>query len=472
MSRSVYLAKNTLIIGFGKVLSQVVVFLLLPIYTVFLSPEDYGIVDLIISYLSLAAPVIILQLDLGVFRCILDARGDKVCQKRILSSVFAIIAPVAAAILAIFAVLTFILSIPYGGLIILNIIAIIFSAIFTQFARGLGENIKFTISNIIISIGTAVGATILIVVFRWGGSGILLATAAAHFTACAYLAATLKIHRLISLKARDRAVIRQLLAYSAPLVPNTISWWLVNTSNRTIITLVLSATANGIFAIANKFAVIVNTFSAVFSISWMESASLHIKSPDRNQFFSETMGTALKITASVALCLIAVMPFIFPVFVGPEFADGSLYVPVLILGALMNAVVSFYSAIYIALKATRQVMYTTVTGAIINIIVHLGLIWLLGLWAAAISTVVAWTVMAIHRHIDITRNHNIHIKYSCSLLLILASLLIAISALYYWDNPFINILSLLVALTATAILNRKLLKAGWILVKQRNFKNI
>ena len=82
MSKEKELVKNTAIITFGKVCTQLVSFLLLPLYTSILSTEEYGTVDLVITYSTLLLPFITLALEQALFRFLIDARGnkEKTCQ--------------------------------------------------------------------------------------------------------------------------------------------------------------------------------------------------------------------------------------------------------------------------------------------------------------------------------------------------------------------------------------------------------
>ena len=62
MSREGKLIKNTAIIMVGKICTQMISFFLLPIYTAILSTEEYGIVDLLNTLISLLLPLITLQI--------------------------------------------------------------------------------------------------------------------------------------------------------------------------------------------------------------------------------------------------------------------------------------------------------------------------------------------------------------------------------------------------------------------------
>ena len=77
MNRGKELVKNTTIIFMGKFATQFLSFFLLPIYSKFLATEDYGTIDLILTYISLLVPVITIQHEMSTFRFLIDARNNK-----------------------------------------------------------------------------------------------------------------------------------------------------------------------------------------------------------------------------------------------------------------------------------------------------------------------------------------------------------------------------------------------------------
>ena len=90
MRREKDLAKNTAILTFGKICTQFVSFLLLPLYTAILEPKVYGIADLFNSYIYLIIPVVSLMLDQGLFRFLLECREDEQRQKKLMTTVLCI----------------------------------------------------------------------------------------------------------------------------------------------------------------------------------------------------------------------------------------------------------------------------------------------------------------------------------------------------------------------------------------------
>ena len=77
MNKNVELAKNTIIILIAKLCTQLITFLMLPLYTSMLSTGEYGLVDLIATYTTLAMPIIGFHLEMGAFRYLVDNRKNE-----------------------------------------------------------------------------------------------------------------------------------------------------------------------------------------------------------------------------------------------------------------------------------------------------------------------------------------------------------------------------------------------------------
>jgi len=184
-----------------------------------------------------------------------------------------------------------------------------------------------------------------------------------------------------------------------------------------------------------------------------ESASLHINDKDKDKFFSDVCNSSLKIFGSISLLLIALIPFVFPILINSNFSEAYNYIPILMIAALCNNMVICYSAIYIAKKLTKKVMNTSIVSAIINIVINLVLIKFIGIYAAAISTFIAYGSMLIYRHFDVQKYAKI--KYKKSLILTIIVSFIIVSIIYYINNLYLDIISLILCIVFTFILNKK-----------------
>lgn len=204
--------------------------------------------------------------------------------------------------------------------------------------------------------------------------------------------------------------LKELLHFSMPIVPSSIALWVVNLSDRLIIIHFMGAAANGIYAVANKIPSLYSTAYGIFNLAWTETASKVSDDGNPAEYYTKLFSGLFKFLIGVMLALIAVTPIIFSVLVKGDYGAAFFQVPILYFGIFFNSLVNFYSGIYIALKRTKQVGYSSVAGAIINAAINVLLIRIIGLYAASISTAVSFFVIAIYRAIDL--NKIIEIKYN------------------------------------------------------------
>ena len=245
--------------------------------------------------------------------------------------------------------------------------------------------------------------------------------------------------------------------YSIPLVPNGVSWWIVNVSDRTIISWFLGAAMNGLYAVSNKFPTILSSLLGIFNLSWNESAALHINSADRDLFFSDISNTVTKLFTSIGVLMIAGLPFVFPLLINSKYNAAFDQIPILILGAVFNVVICLYSAIYIAKKMTKEVAVVSILGAVINILINVLFIKHIGLYAASISTAISYFVMMIYRHIDLKKY--IKIRYEKGLVIKTVIIFCFSIFLYYQKNMILNILNLIVVVIYAFLMNKDFLSS-------------
>lgn len=459
MNKKKQLAKNTLIIFLGKVCTQLISFFLIPLYTAYLATNEYGIVDLVQTYVTLLVPIITMELEMSIFRYLVDSRSDSKNTKKLISNNFYILRFCLILFVVLYLGVCLFIDIPYKWIILIDIIVCVLSGNFLQISRGLGKITDFSISCILTGLTTVVSNIILICFVGLKSEGMIISMALANGICSLYLFIRLKLYKYIDFKLVDKKLIKEMYKYSIPLVPNGISWWIVNISDRTIISIILGAGANGLYAISNKFPTIISSLTGVFNLSWSESAALHIDSEDRNEFFSDITNTVVKLFTALGIGMIACMPFVFPIMVNKQYADAYNYIPFLVLATVFNVVICLYNQVYLAKKLSKQVATTTIMGAIINIGVNLLLIKPIGLYAASLSTMVAYFAMMIYRHFDIKKY--IDIKIEKGLIFKTLFMFIITMVTYYINNLWLNIIMLIIVVIYCFVLNKEFLLSSY-----------
>lgn len=451
MSKGKDLAKNTAIVSIGKICTQLITFFLLPVYTAVLSNEEYGVVDLLNTLTSLLLPIVTLQIEQGIFRYLIDCRENNEKQIKLITTIIRFMIIQSIACIVIFLCVSPFIHNEYKYFLMANLLMGIFSSLLLQICRGLGDNATYAIGSFITGAFTVVLNVIFIVAFRWGAYGMLGATAISNFICAVYIFLKRKIYKYIKPKQFDKTILKEIIKYSVPLIPNMISWWIVSASDRTIISAVIGIAQNGIYSAANKFSGVFTTLYSVFNLTWTESASININSEDRDEFFSKILDFVIRFFGCLCLGTIAVMPFVFNILINEKFAEAYYQIPILILGSVFNILVSFVGSIYVAKKLTKEIAKTSIISAVINIFVNIVLIKSIGLYAASISTVIAYALMFIYRWIDVKK----YVKFNVNKILMFAlTIMYGITIFtYYLKNSMISVIVLVIVVVFAIITN-------------------
>ena len=131
MSRIKDLAKNTLIITIGRISTQFITFLLLPLYTALLTTEEYGTVDLITTLVQLFIPIVSLMIDQGVFRYLLSSENENT-KKEVISNAFFLLLGLNFVFIIIYLLLLPLITVKYKIWILLILVITAFSNVFLQ----------------------------------------------------------------------------------------------------------------------------------------------------------------------------------------------------------------------------------------------------------------------------------------------------------------------------------------------------
>ena len=463
-SREKELTKNTLIITVGRISTQFVSFLLLPLYTALLSTEEYGTVDLITTLVQLIVPVSSLMIDQSVFRYLLSSETDK-DRKIIITSAVGIITSASIATIILYFVINPFVKSNYKIWLLFILIATSFSGLFLQVARGLKQIADYALGSFICSVSTIVLNVVCIVSLKMGATGMLVAIFAGNLICCLFLFIKLRIIKYISIPLFSIENAKFQLRYSIPLVPNQLSLWIMNSSDRLLVSLFLGTATNGVLAVSHKFSAIYLTFFNIFLLAWHEMGAVHYFDEDRDEFFSHMLEKMISIFSTLCLGIMVVLPIVFGWLVNSAFHEAYYNVPIYLVASLFNIVVGLLGVVYVATKKTTEIAKTTIISAIINILVNIALINVIGLYAASISTFASYLVTMIYRVYD-TRKY-LNIKYSIKQYLLIAVALVICTVIYYLKNTVVSLVFLPVFILVALWVNKNVLNEIIIFAKKK-----
>jgi len=460
--------KNTIILFIGKFSTQFMSLLLIPIYTRYLITEDYGAIDLIQTYITLFVPILILRLDTSIFRFLIDERKNEENKTKIISSSFVMAIIQIMLFVILFMIVNGFVNIVYKEFVVINIIVLMISSLTLQICRGLGNTKKYSEASIITGCVTLILNILLIIKFRYNASGILISSIIANLICILFLTISSKIYKYINLKKINLNIIKQMMKYSIPMIPNSLSWWIVNASDRTIISTVLGVTYNGIYAISCKFSNIINSIFTIFNMSWQESASLYINDKDRDEFFNNMINNIFVFFSSLSISMIAILPLLYNIIVGKNYLSSYNYIPILIIANVFNILINLIGGIYVAKKLTNKIANTTIVSAIINLLFNIVFIKKIGLYAASISTLVAYSVMFVYRYFDVQKYVNL--KFDFTKISKIIVITIVSTFFYYINNSFFNIINVIITFIYILLINKFEIKSIINLLRNKKIK--
>ena len=423
------LASNTLIFAIGTFSSKILSFLLMPFITRVMATGDYGAADLVQQTVNVLIPIVTLAVNSAALRFALDKAADK-------SDVLTVGVRTTLVGFTIFLFFAYPISFitindfrlgDYIILIIAFVLVSSFRQLCQQFVRGSGHVKIFAIDGIIATATTLLFTILFLGPLKWGVTGYIMAIIVSDACSILFFTVTAKLYKYVKPRCNDKSIGRQMLKYCAPLVPTVILWWIINVSDRYMITYFIDSSANGLYTAASKIPNFVILFSQIFIDAWQLSAVDEYDSKDRAEFFTKVFRVYSGGVFAVASALILFCQFITKILVSQAFYDSWKYVPILIIATSYSCIVNFLASVYMAEKKSLMSLLTASSGAVANVLLGLLMIPKLGANGAAIATVISFLVVFITRGMN-TRKY-VKINFKLPFMILETLILITQSAL-------------------------------------------
>ena len=291
----------------------------------------------------------------------------------------------------------------YIWCLILFVISDIIATMISALLRGIGRTDAFAVYNFISSTIQIILNVIFIAVFYWGIEGMLSAMIIGRVVATFVYIICLKLWQYINLKKINIPKIKEMLKYAIPLIPNRVSWLIINLSSRIVIMNIMTSGALGIYAISSKFANLMDMIYGFFYQSWKESSARVLQSNDRDDFYNLVYKYLKGFMYSIVLLITSFMPIIFKFLIADTYSEAILYVPILLLATYFSNISGFYGGIFTAYKDTKIMGTSTIVAALINLVLMFIIINFWGLYAVAISALIANVVVYQYRKIKVKK---------------------------------------------------------------------
>lgn len=387
--------------GLSNVLGQLIGFFLIPLYTAYLSPEDYGILTLLGFYTLFYSPFSHLGLNGAMFRFVGFAKSE---EEEELITTTALKAVLIFSLITTLFSLVFLRSLEnlflntntHTYLFILTVLTAFFSSI-TQFGISY-LRIKRRVKNIFyLNIGNLVFSVmmniILIVGFNMGLMGIVVTNAVASIL---FLIAVFIISRLPLNFQMDRTLLRDMLKYGLPNVPHYIQATAMAVFGQYYLNKVVNSTELGLYAVAWKFCLPFQAIVGIVQSSWSAYKFDLVKNTEMPKgVISEMLFLMVSLYVTLYLGTLLVGDYLLIYMADEAFQSASVLLPLLALIPLANAIYFILGTGVAFGKHQYYMPLISLTGTVVSIGTSLLLIADYGSVGSVISGVAGWLSMAV-----------------------------------------------------------------------------
>lgn len=443
-SRGRYLAKNTAIFAIGNVASRLISFFLVPLYTNILTTAEYGVVDLVNTLCTVLAPILILNINEAVMRFALDKGAN---YKKIMSTGLTVfVGAIFLGILVIPASSLFSEVAQYSTYIYFYTVTLAGSQLFLCYLRG-KENIAFySVGSVLQTMTIALFNILFLAVLHKGIKGYFLAYIISNIITILFAFIAGNVREVIRDYKFDIKLTKAMAAYSVVLIPNTFMWWIMNSSDRVMVTSIIGVAANGIYAVSYKLPSLVSTLTGIFNQAWSYSAIREDGAEDENEYNNMVFNRLISIVMLLSIALLTIVKPFLRLYVGMDYYSAWEYTPFLIIGSAYLTLATFMATSYTVHKDSFGYLFSATFGAALNIVLNFLLIPIIHVYGAAFATCISYIAVFAFRLIHTKK----YIKYNIknkefiggSVFLILSSISL------FLDNSFGVIIQSIILLLA------------------------
>lgn len=420
--------KKYFIYFLGNFGSKIINFLIVPFYTVLISPSDFGRYDYYLTLTSFLVIFVSLNFFDLTYKELIDKNTYEEKIKKISKMLFVVVFQTIIVIL----IYLFILVFKGFNLIDLTItLIIIMNNIYSFFNQGISRGLEKNISMSISSFITSIVSVSLSLIFAYKFlefdnisivellllsqlSGVLLATIYLMFSLKEYL----KSLNFEDIKLIERNDIFEWLKFCLPLIPNTLSWWILYLSARLFLVYYVGEESNGIYSMASRFPGLLFVLNFIFSLVWQDE-NLKNKNIFSVEKFNKNLVKFVHFQFVFLFLFMILFYYSSPYLLKNEYALGTPLVPIISLGIVFSGISSFYNALYFMSGKTNGIFLSSVISSICFIIINFIFIKNWGMYTVAFSTTISYIVMASYRAIDLRKKLNTRFPLKLSVLYII-----------------------------------------------------
>ena len=389
------LLANTAVFTVGKLLSKLLMFFMIGLYTACLTEAEFGTAELITSGANLLIPLACVGISEGIFRSAAARDGDKeafftngLLVYGVGSVIFLCLSPLLGLI-------------PRLGesvwLIAAYVVVANLHTVVSQYLCAIGRT-KLFAGQGILNTALVIGLNILFLpVLDFGVTGYVGSIILADLLTTVFLILITRLWRAVKPGSVSRETITAMLKFCLPLVPTTIFWWITGVSDRYMVDMMCSPELNGLYTAAYKIPNLLIYAISIFDSAWKLSVSAEEDPEACAAFYSRVWRVYTTLAFLGGGGLILCSRICARILFAEAFEAAWVYIPILTFATVFTALCTFLGSVYFASKRTMGSMLTALAGAVLNVVLNLLLIPRFDAMGASVATFVSYFAVCLLR---------------------------------------------------------------------------
>ncbi|OCZ49439.1 oligosaccharide flippase family protein [Dehalobacter sp. TeCB1] len=445
--------KNSFLYTFNSILIKALGFLLLPVYTYFLTPKDYGITNLIAGFTSVASFVVAFSLYSAVTRFYADYKSDRDKLKRFYGTVLTFVS-LSGIVFVVLSIVfqRILLSLFFKGLdfypvVLIGIVGVLFGCIYTVYQnilQGMQDSKKFTITSVIYFLFNVALNLIFIGIYRLGATGVLLAGLIANITFSVYVVFDLRKSALV-IFGIDKHLLHEALKYSLPILPHNLSTSIADFFSRILLNSYKSLSSVGLFSIATQFGSIADMIQGSVNMAfapWFYE-TMNKNNPESKEEIIRISDLLIRLYGIIFLGIALFCQEAVMLMTNSKYVLTWTVIPILVFAFSVKSIYFFYvNVLFYYKQASKYIFLATLTGSLINVLISFLLIPNLDMYGAALAFVVAKIIVVIIVVVLSLRFDKIGYKLSKMIMLVMINAVFCAVGLYFSYTKYITVFNL------------------------------
>nr|MBK9652768.1 oligosaccharide flippase family protein [Bacteroidota bacterium] len=438
------LLSDSVVYGLTGMLNRFITMFFVPVYSRILMPADYGVMNLINIIFMAVTIIVVCGFDGATMRWYYDEKEEQK-QNACFASWFwfQLMSVLLLSVVVYFCIPVFtnlVFDTDVRILFLIQIANLFFSIlplilqIYFRAKRNPKQYLRVALSNTVMSIGFTI---LFLVVLRMGIKGVFIATLISNVIISIY--AIYRLRDVIKWQNLNSILTKKMLRYSLPLIPTSISYWVLNGSANFFVKHYSGISEAGLYAIGMQLGAAVALVTSAFQMAWSAFAFDIKDSPTAKNTYALVLTLYMIISTFMALGVSLFSREVLVILTTPPYYDAYSIGCIYAFHAISIGLAYIAFTGISIMKTTSPYARAVFISSILSLILYYMFTPLFGKVGAGFATLIGYTLIPIIVFYESQKAYPIQFNFKLAIFLFVFAALLASSIIFLKEITVLNV---------------------------------